>query len=75
MNRDLDGAYFRVCRAGRWKNVCFSDLTPEERDIIMEGRGDAWLKSLCCHLADTIKDIGETFELCGEGYDYDDEQN
>lgn len=75
MNRNLDGAFFRVCRAGRWRNVCFSDLTSEERDTIMEGRGEEWLKSLCCHLADQLKGVGDEFGIVGDGYDYDDEQN
>lgn len=65
MNRNLDGTYFRVVRAGKWSNVCFSDLTERERTKILEGRSEEWLKSLCCHLADVIKDIGEQFDIIG----------
>ena len=63
MNRNLDGCYFRVERDGKYKNICFSDLTAEERDKMLENRSEEWLKSLCCYLADTIKTIGEDLEL------------
>lgn len=65
MNRHLDGVYFRVVRAGKWRNVCFSDLTEGERTKVLEGRSEEWLKSLCCHLADSLKDIGEEFDIIG----------
>lgn len=65
MNRNLDGVYFRVLRAGGWLSICFSDLTEEERAQVLDGRNEEWLKSLCCHLADTIKDIGEQFDIIG----------
>lgn len=38
MNRDLDGIYFRVKRGEKWQNICFSDLTDEEMDTVLEGR-------------------------------------
>lgn len=37
VNRDLDGIYFRVKRNKRWESVCFSDLTDEEMDKVLEG--------------------------------------
>ena len=66
MNRNLDGCYFRVERDGKWQNVCFSDLTSDERDTVMDDRGEEWLKSLCCHLADTIKEIGDQLDIVRE---------
>lgn len=30
--RELCGAYYRAERDGKWQNVCFSDMTPEEMD-------------------------------------------
>lgn len=65
-NRNLDGVYFRVNRGGEWQPICFSDLTPEERDEVLKGRPAEWLKNLCCILADTIKNIGEVFDLEGK---------
>lgn len=38
MNRNLDWVYFRVYRDGKWQNICFSDMTQEERDEVTEGR-------------------------------------
>ena len=65
-NRNLDGCYFRVARNGKWESICFSDLTEEERQTVLKGRNEEWLKSLCCHLADTIKNIGEQFDIEGD---------
>lgn len=63
MNRNLDGCYFRVNRDGKWQNICFTDLTHEERDKVLEGRTAEWLKSLCVYLADVINGIGEQFDI------------
>ena len=63
MNRNLDGIYFRVKRDGNWQNICFSDLTDEEMDIVLEGRDTEWLKSVCKILGRTIKRIGDKFEI------------
>lgn len=68
MNRNLDGCYFRVKRNERYVNVCFSDLTEEEREHVasMDGGHSAeWWKGLCYHLADMLKAIGEKFNLLG----------
>ena len=43
----MDGVYFRICRDGEWQNICFSDMTKEERDQMMTNRSEEWLKSLC----------------------------
>lgn len=57
--RNLDGCYFRICRNGKYENICFSDLTNEEREEICQGRDASWYKSLCYHLADCMQAIGE----------------
>jgi hypothetical protein len=69
MNRELDGVYFRVKRDGYYQNICFSDLTPDERDKILEGRSEEWLRNLCIILADTIKHIGDALDIVGGFYD------
>ena len=63
IKRNLDGVYFRVLRDGKWDNICFSDLTQEEMETVMEGRDEDWLKSLCIRLVSTIRNIGDTFNL------------
>ena len=61
--RNLDGVYFRVQRDGKWDNVCFSDLTKDERNEVMENRSEQWLKEMCQILADVIVNIGEQFDI------------
>lgn len=63
--RNLDGCYFRVERDGKWQNICFSDLTAEERNSVTNGRNAEWLKSLCYHLADRLQVIGNEFDIEG----------
>jgi hypothetical protein len=69
MNRDLDGVYFRVEREGKWCNICFSDLTEKEREEILYDKDAQFLKRLCFILADTIKEIGEEFDIVGGDVD------
>ena len=65
--RELDGVYFRIKRDGKWHNICFTDLTKEERDKVCENRSAEWFKSLAYHLAGQIQYIGETFVIVAEG--------
>lgn len=65
MNRDLDGVYFRVKRDGSWQSICFSDLSDEEMDKVLEGHSVEWLKSVCKILGRTIKRIGDELENVG----------
>ena len=63
IKRDLDGVYFRVERDGKWSNICFSDMTVDERDMVMEGRDEEWLKSMCHILANCIHEIGDALDI------------
>ena len=65
MKRNLDGYYFRVQRNDRWQNVCFTDLTLDEKKQIMKDKGDVWLQSLALGLANVIRDIGEIYDISG----------
>ena len=69
MNRNLDGIYFRIKRDGKYQNICFSDLTSEEREEIANARERSaeWWKSVAYHLADRIMVIGNEFDIEGEG--------
>lgn len=53
-NRNLDGIYFRVKRGNRLESVCFSDLTDEEMDKVLEGHSVEWLKNTCKILAEPL---------------------
>lgn len=63
MDRNLDGYYFRVERDGHWESVCFSDLTEKEMDVVLQGRNEQWLKSLCKGLGRRLKEFGDTFNI------------
>ena len=72
--RNLDGVYFRVERDGRWQNVCYSDMTADERDEIARKRAEhdtpeqqaQWWRSMADILADALYDMGEQFGIAGE---------
>lgn len=66
IQRNLDGVYFRVCRDGKWCNVCFSDLTQPEREEVTANRSAEWLRSLAYCLADTLQTVGEQFNIMGD---------
>jgi hypothetical protein len=61
--RELDGVYFRVKRNDKWQNICFSDLTETEMDEMLNGRNEEWLKSLCKILGQTLRRIGDMFDI------------
>ena len=65
-NRKLDGVYFRIKRDDKWDHICFSDLTEEEMNKVLEGRDAEWLKSLCIILGQDLREIGDYFDInCG----------
>lgn len=72
--RNLDGVYFRVERDGKWQNVCYSDMTADERDEIARKRAEhatpeqqtQWWRSMADILADALYDMGEQFGIVGE---------
>ena len=65
--RNLDGVYFRVKRDGKWQNICYSDMTADERDEIARKRAEhatpeqqaQWWRSMADILADALYDMGE----------------
>lgn len=67
IQRNLDGIYFRVQRDGRWQNVCYSDMTEQERDEVAAKRAKGatseeqarWWRSMADLLADQLYDMGE----------------
>lgn len=63
MDRNLDGYYFRVERNGKWESVCFSDLTAEQMDEVLQDRNEKWLKSLCKGLGTRLKEFGDAFNI------------
>lgn len=66
MNRNLDGVFFRVKRDGKWGPVCFSDMTHDERDVVIAHRSVDWWRNLAYVLGDTIREIGDELDLVRE---------
>lgn len=64
--RNLDGIYFRVKRNGKYDNVCFSDMTKDEMKEILSNKSETWLVNMCILLGQTIREIGDKFDLCCE---------
>lgn len=64
--RGLDGSYFRVKRNGKWQNISFSDLTESEMYEVIDNKGMMWLKNMCVFLGQTIRSIGDEFDLVRE---------
>ena len=63
MKRNLDTVYFRVKRENRWDNVCFSDMTEAERDSVMLGQSEAWLREMCNIMARTLREVGDKLNI------------
>jgi hypothetical protein len=63
MNRGLDNVYFRIIRNGKSENVCFSDLTNDEMDEVLEGFDIMNLKDLCKILGKQLRSVGDQFNL------------
>lgn len=63
MDRNLDGVYFRIKRNDEWQNVCFSDLTREEKESVCKKRSAKWCKSLAIVMAETLKDLGDQLDI------------
>ena len=63
MIRNLDGVFFRIQRDGEWLNLCFSDLTDEEMEMITRERDPEWLRTLAIHLGKVIRKIEDDLDL------------
>ena len=66
MNRDLDGIYLRIKRDGKYQAVCLSDMTREELEENLNPERGEWLKGAVIHLALTLHEIGNLFDIVGE---------
>lgn len=61
--RELDGVYSRVIRDGKPVNRCFSDLTSEEQERFMQNLGKNGLMTLCKHITEVMRTIGDEFDI------------
>ena len=63
IERELDGVYFRVKRNGVWGNVCFSDMTHDERKEVIGDRTCEWWMVLAGIMADSLRAVGDEFGI------------
>lgn len=63
IERGLDGMYFKVERDGKWKNICFTDLIPEEREVVLNSFDKDALICTCLLLADTVRAVGDLYNI------------
>lgn len=63
IERGLDGMYFRIERCGEWKDICFTDLIPEEREVVLNSFDKDALIRTCLLLADTVRAVGDLYKL------------
>jgi len=68
MNRKLDGIFIRVGK----ENICLSDMKEEDRLIWLSGLRQDELVRTVNILANTLKDIGDKFNLSRMSDDNDD---
>lgn len=66
MDRELDGYYFRIKRNDKWEAVCFSDMTVEEMQEVLESKDINFIKRLCIGLGKRIRSIGDELNLTTE---------
>lgn len=66
VNRNLDGCYFRIRRGEKYENLCFSDLTSDEQEAVLKDSPPEFIVGLTLHLAETLRKIGDEFDLIGK---------
>jgi len=64
--RNLDGVYFRVVRGGKSVTRCFTDLTVGEQNNILDKYEKESLYRMCKILADTLRGIGDQFDIINQ---------
>lgn len=65
VKRDLDGIYLRIERNGKYQSLCLSDMTLKELDENLNPERGEWLKGAVIHLALTLHEIGDLFDIVG----------
>lgn len=65
IKRNLSGIYFRAENpdTGKMDNVVFEDLPVDHQRRVMEDRDPEWIMSLAIQLGDTIRALGDQFDI------------
>lgn len=64
--RELCGIYFRVKRDGKYENICFTDMTEGEQKATLDILSLEATQNLCLRLAQTIRNLGDMFDISAE---------
>lgn len=59
---NLDRNIFKVRRNGEDMEVCFSDLSETEKDIVLSSKQTIFLRQLCRDLAKELRSFAEEVE-------------
>ena len=63
IQRKLSGIYFRVQRDGKFDSIDFTNLTDEEREVIINEMSPAAMRGMIYRLAEVIQRIGDRLDL------------
>ncbi len=66
MKRNLDGTLFRIKRDGKYQNICFSDMTTEERLGVLKDKDVEFMRRMCLIIAEKMREIGDKFDITME---------
>lgn len=61
--RNLDGIYFRVLRNNKYHNICFTDMTKEERENTFKNKENDFLRNMCLILAQELRNVGDCLDI------------
>lgn len=63
LERNLDGIYFRIKRNDKWMNLCFTDLTEEEREEVLKDKSQDFILQLALAMAKRLREVGDQLGL------------
>lgn len=63
--RDLDGMHFRIKRGDRWVEICFTDMTDEERKTAIYGHSAEFMREFALCLAERLREVGDELDIVG----------
>jgi len=63
LERNLDGIYFRIKRDDKWMNLCFTDLTEEEREEVLKDKSQDFILQLALAMAKRLREVGDQLGL------------
>jgi hypothetical protein len=68
MKRNLSGMFFHGLNpeTGQREPYCFEELPRERQQQILDGKNPEFVKSLALQLADTLREVGEQFNIACE---------